>query len=71
MGIEADFYSLKHTNTTETLDILNEKFAEGFADKTMMAQTGHKSPVIMIGSYDVNRKQRQHKQLIQIDNSFG
>lgn len=71
LGISAGFYGLKALNTTETLDILNEGYNEQQADETMIKQTGHKSPVIMISNYDNNRGNRQHNILVKVANSFS
>lgn len=73
LAIPAGFYGLKALNTTETLNILNEqyRYSENDADEAMIQQTGHKSPVIMISNYDNNRENRQHKRLLEINNSFS
>lgn len=70
MGIPAGFYSLKHSNYTETTDILNEKYSPKAADEIMIKQTSHKNTGMAV-VYDKNRDSRHHKELIEVSNSFG
>ncbi|MBC7947750.1 MAG: hypothetical protein H7Y42_07710 [Chitinophagaceae bacterium] len=63
LGIKADFYSLKHLNTSETVDRLNEHDAA--------AQNAHTSTAMVINIYDVKRKERQHERLKKVDNAFS
>lgn len=70
MGINVTFYQLKHSNYTETTDILNKKFNPVKADELMIEHTGHKSTAMAV-VYDMNRGSRHHDVLINIDNSFG
>jgi integrase len=61
-GVKADFYSLKHINTTETVDILDAKDAA--------RQNGHTSEAMVVKIYDVGKEQRQHKRLKGVNNPF-
>lgn len=63
LGITADFYSLKHLNTSETVDALDEQAAA--------AQNGHTTTAMVIDIYDVKRKERQHNRLKGVANSFA
>lgn len=62
LGINADFYSLKHSNASETVDILSEEDAA-----KMMA---HKGTAMVKNIYDVKRIDRQTERLKNISNKF-
>jgi hypothetical protein len=63
VGISADFYSLKHLNTTEIVDALDEKAAA-----ELNAQT---STAMVVSIYDVKQKHRQHEKLKKVANKFA
>ncbi|GEO08788.1 tyrosine-type recombinase/integrase [Segetibacter aerophilus] len=63
LGITADFYSLKHSNTTETVELLSESDAA--------SHNGHTTTAMVRKIYDVNNKQRQLERLKGIDNKFA
>lgn len=63
LKIRADFYSLKHLNTAETVDLLNSEMAA--------KMNGHTSTAMVVGIYDVKRKEREHEQLKKLGNSFS
>jgi integrase len=63
LGINVDFYSLKHLNTTETVDLLDE-FAAA-------AQNSHTSTAMVKNVYDVKQSDRQHERLKKVNNSFA
>jgi integrase len=63
LGISADFYSLKHLNTGDTVTIAGDKAA---AD-----HNAHKSTAMVIGIYDPHRAQRNHEQLKKVNNPFA
>jgi integrase len=63
LGIEADFYSLKHLNTSEVVDMLDEQAAATL--------NGHTSTAMVVNIYDVKQKQRQHDRLKKITNKFA
>lgn len=62
LGIEACFYSLKHSNTTETVDILS--------DQDAAAMNSHTSTAMVVNFYDVGREKRQHERLKKVNNPF-
>ena len=63
LGIEADFYSLKHLNTDETAALL------GIQDAA--AQNSHTTTAITLQHYAIGEKERQHNRLKQVKNSFA
>lgn len=62
IGITADLYSLKHSNASETVDLLS--------DEDAAAQMGHTSTAMLKSTYDVKRHDRQHERLKKLDNRF-
>ena len=62
LNLDADFYSLKHLNTSETVDILN--------DEDAAKMNGHTSTAMVVGIYDIRRNDRQHERLKKVNNSF-
>ncbi len=62
LEINADLYSLKHSNTDETTDILSLLDAS-----KMNSHTNTKTTLI----YAVGEKERQHQRLKQVKNSFA
>jgi len=62
LGIEEDFYSLKHLNLDETSSIL------GINDAAAMAS--HTSSNVTLKYYTINEVNRQNERLKAIDNSF-
>ena len=63
LGIDIDFYSLKHLNLDETSSILDAKAAAKMA--------GHTSTVITLKHYLVNEEERQREKLKQVNNKFA
>lgn len=63
LGIQADFYSLKHLHTTEIVDRLNE------AEAARM--NGHKSTAMVVNIYDTKNKGRKEDALKGMDNAFA
>lgn len=63
LGINVDFYSLKHLNTTEVVDAISEKAAA--------LLNAHTSTAMVVDIYDVRQKDRQHQKLKEIKNSFA
>lgn len=66
LKITADFYSLKHLNTTETTDLLDEQAA---AD-----MNSHTSTAMVVNIYDVKREVRKSKKdelLKAVNNPFA
>lgn len=62
LKIEADFYSLKHLNTTEMLDYVS--------DEDVATQNAHTSTTMVQTVYDVRRAERQHERLKKVGNKF-
>lgn len=62
LGITADFYSLKHANTTETSSTYGEHAA---AD-----QNSHTTTAMVVKIYDTSNKDRKHEELKKIAVSF-
>lgn len=62
LGIDIDFYSLKHLNTTEVVDRLDEQAAA--------ALNAHTSKAMVVNIYDVRQRDRQHNRLKEVNNPF-
>lgn len=63
IGIEADFYSLKHLHTTEVVDMLSEKEAAKHNE--------HTSTAMVVGIYDVRGDSRRHNNVKGLKNKFA
>lgn len=63
LGVNKDFYSLKHLNLDETAALLNVEAASKMA--------GHTSTVITMKHYLINEKERQNELLKKVNNSFS
>ena len=63
LGIDADFYALKHLNLDETATILDDEAAAKMA--------GHTSTVITLKHYLVNKEEREMAKLRKVDNKFA
>lgn len=63
IGIEADFYSLKHLHTTEVVDMLSEKDAAKHNE--------HTSTAMIVGIYDVRGESRRHGKVKGLKNKFA
>lgn len=63
LNIAADLYSLKHSNTSEVVDQLDEQAAASL--------NGHSSTGMVIKIYDVKQKDRQHEKLKSVNNIFA
>lgn len=62
LKIEADLYSLKHTNTSAVASILSDEDAARI--------NKHTSTAMVVSIYDVDRKDRQAERLKNISNEF-
>lgn len=62
LNIKADFYSLKHSNTTEVSEYLGAKEAAKL--------NGHTTDAMVKNIYDVGRERREHAAIIQFENPF-
>jgi site-specific recombinase XerC len=63
LGIQADFYSLKHLNTDETAALLGIEAAA--------AQNSHTTTVITMKHYAIGEKARQMERLKKVGNTFA
>jgi integrase len=71
LGVEADFYSLKHLNTTEMLDHLAElDVAKMNAASDVAKMNDHTTTTMVETVYDVRRAERQHERLKKVGNKF-
>lgn len=68
LGITADFYSLKHSNTTETVDKVFEQIKE--AQKVAAEQNAHTTGKMVATVYDIKSKERMHEELKEVSNDF-
>lgn len=64
LGIDKDFYSLKHLHSTEMVDILGEQ--EG--TRQVAEHNAHTSEAMVINIYDVRRGERQQQKLKEVNN---
>ncbi len=62
LKITADFYSLKHSNTTETVDHLGEQHAA--------EMNSHLGTAMVVNIYDTKQPQRKEEKLKQVNNPF-
>jgi hypothetical protein len=62
LGINIDFYSLKHLNTTEVVDALDEKQAAEL--------NSHTSTAMVVNIYDTKQAKRKHDKLKGVANKF-
>jgi integrase len=63
LNIEADFYLLKHLNTTEVSELLGEQAAASL--------NSHSSTAMVVNIYDVNNKKRKDERLKKVANKFA
>jgi len=63
LGIEADFYSLKHLHTTEVVELLNEEEAA--------KHNNHTSTAMVESIYDVRRNERKQGSIKRLTNKFA
>lgn len=70
LGIAIDFYTLKHLNTTETVDYFERHSGSGNAEAYAAQQNGHTSTGMVVQIYDTKQKARQHDRLKGVNNPF-
>ena len=63
LGINKDFYALKHANTDETDELVGIKVAA--------AQNDHTTPVVTMKHYAVNASKRMHEKMKAVNNPFS
>jgi len=61
--LDATFYSLKHSNSTEVVSILDNEDAAKL--------NAHTSTAMVVNIYDVGREERQMQRLKKVDNKFA
>lgn len=66
LGIDVDFYALKHLHTSELIDIMG--IDEG--TKAAAEHNAHTSEGMVVKFYDVKREDRMHKKLKFMNNKF-
>lgn len=62
LKITADLYSLKYSNTSEVVDLLDEQAAADL--------NAHTSTAMVVNIYDVKQKDRNHSRLKEVNNTF-
>lgn len=62
LEITADFYSLKHLNTTEVVEALDEQAAAKL--------NSHTSTAMVVGVYDLRNKSRREEKIILVNNQL-
>ena len=71
LGIDIDFYSLKHLHTTEVMDILeNNTIPDQDAVKEIAEHNSHTSGAMVVKIYDIKNEGRSHKKVKSIMNAF-
>lgn len=71
LGITADFYSLKHLNTTEMMDILSNQTNIQQAEKDVACLNGHSTTKMVAKVYDIKNVYRKEDVVKKIGNSFA
>lgn len=72
LGIKADFYSLKHKNTTDTTTAMMAFMKRKEEAQALAAeQNSHTSGAMVVGIYDTQEAARTHEALKAVDNTFG
>jgi site-specific recombinase XerC len=69
LGINVDFYALKHLNTTQTVEAISNLLRA--AEELTIQQTGHKSTAMVSGVYNVGSKAQQRQIVRGVGNVFG
>lgn len=62
LGIKADFYSLKHSHSSEVVDLLS--------DQEAAKHNSHLNTGMVVNIYDTKRAGRQHNKVKGLDNPF-
>jgi integrase len=71
LGINIDFYSLKHLHTTEVLDYIQADPGTIDPEKAIAEHNSHTSKAMVVSIYDVKQKERQHRKIKEINNPFA
>jgi integrase len=69
--ITADFYSLKHLNTSETIDHLELQAPAAEATKLAAEHNAHTSTAMVVQIYDVKQQKRKHDRVKRVNNPFA
>lgn len=68
LGIDVDFYTLKHLHTTEVMDALDNG-ANALAE--VASHNSHTSGAMVVQIYDVKQEQRKHNRVRGLRNGFA
>lgn len=68
LDITADLYSLKHLNTTSTIDYLEQYSHAEQATELAAGQTAHKGGAMIVNFYDVKSRERRQEAIRGVDN---
>lgn len=72
LGLDVNFYWLKHTHTSEMNDILIDfEMAEQAAVEETAEHNSHTSGAMVVSIYDVKRDKRKHNRVKAVNNSFA
>lgn len=71
LTIDVPFYAAKHLHTTEVRDIMSENFTDEESLQQIADFNSHTTGAMVVGIYDVKQKERQHKKIKGIRNSFA
>lgn len=71
LGIDKNFYWLKHTHTTEIRTELEKVIPEQQALQQVADHNSHTSGAMVVKIYDVDNDKREHKKVKGIKNSFA
>lgn len=70
LGIECTWYALKHLNTTQTMNELEQQYSYNPAND-MARMNGHTSTAMVVQIYDLNNNDRRLERLKKVNNRFG
>lgn len=71
LKVSADFYSLKHLNNTEMMDVLSSKSNVSKAEQQVARSNGHTNTNMVAKVYDIHNKQRKDNEVKKVGNSFA
>jgi hypothetical protein len=72
LGIDVDFYSLKHLNTTEMMDFLSSGNAHiEEAEREVAELNSQTTPDMVKGVYDVKNEERKRNRVKSVKNTFA
>jgi len=72
LGVVADIYSLKHLNTTEMVDILDqEEEKRKTAEEEAAKLNSHTTTAMVVSIYDIKQKTRRNDRIKRVANPFA